>query len=81
MREFEKRVTEITVLPKGAAIFDERATRICIEDEAGGEYVIIKQNRDDMKPGEVSVEDADWPAIRAAINQMMEDIQKRERVQ
>ena len=43
MSEYETRVTEVMVNMKLEAIFSDYATRIRIDDEAAGEFVVIDQ--------------------------------------
>ena len=67
---YETRITQITVAPAGQPIFAELATIIEIEDEAAGEFVIVKQpGRDD--PGKISISQEDWPVLRDAIDRMI----------
>jgi hypothetical protein len=65
----ETRTLAVIVLPAGVPIFNERAIRIEIEDEAGGEFVILRQDDD----GKICVEPSDWPVLRAAIDRMIEE--------
>jgi hypothetical protein len=65
--EIETRTLALIVLPKGVPIFNERAIRIEIEDEAGGEFVILRQD----DGGKISVEPSEWPVLRAAIDRMV----------
>jgi hypothetical protein len=67
------RVTQLTVAPKGAPVFSEDATTITIEDEGGGEFVIVSQPGRDKDIGIMSDE---WPAIRDAIDRMIQETTK-----
>ncbi len=67
------RVTQLTVAPEGAAVFSEDATTITIEDEGGGEFVIVSQPGRDKDIGIMSDE---WPAIRDAIDRMIQETRK-----
>jgi len=67
--DYETRVTKLTVAPKGKPIFDESATDIYLEDEAGGEFVIVEQYNEGY--GKVAIDVYEWPTIRAAINKMI----------
>ena len=65
--EFEIRNIAILVYPKGKPIFDEKATRVEIVDEAGGEFVEVNQ-------GGVSalrIDPCEWPTLRSAIDEMI----------
>lgn len=66
------RVTRLLVVPEGEPVFSEEATTVEIEDEAGGEYVIVSQHgRIDL--GKICINPEEWPALRAAINRLVRD--------
>ena len=66
MTEYETLLSSITVKPKGAPIFSENATVICLEDMAAGTFVTVSQ--DGSKIG-ITVEE--WPHIRDAIERII----------
>jgi hypothetical protein len=61
-----KRVKSIIIHPEGRPIYDEMATTIEIDDEAGGEFVVIKQH-DKV----IAINPEEWPVIRDAISEMV----------
>jgi len=65
----ERRVTQLTVAPQGEPIFHERSYRVEIDDEAGGEFVVVRSQCEG--DGKVSIDKSDWPALRDAINRMV----------
>ena len=67
------RVTQLTVAPEGEEVFSMDATTITIEDEGGGEFVIVSQPGRDKDIGIMPVE---WPAIRDAIDRMIQETRK-----
>ena len=69
MNELEIRVTKLTVVAKGKPIFDESTTHIYLEDEAGGEFVIVEQHNEGY--GKVAIDPYEWPTLRSAINKMI----------
>lgn len=71
MKTYTNRITEITVVPDGEPIFSERATRIKIEDEAGGEFVIIEQTFGTTGENQVRIDPEEWPNIRTAVENMI----------
>lgn len=75
--EYETRPTRLTVAPTGAAIFAERATHIEIDDEGGGEFVVIRQAGNDDKEYLLRVDADEWEPIVAAVNRLLADIAKR----
>lgn len=74
------RTTRLSVLPKGEPIFSERCTHITIDDEAAGEYLAVEQQSEsgDVKPQVILLDPSEWPVLRGAIDQMMEEITKHE---
>jgi hypothetical protein len=63
----ETRTLALIVLPEGEPLFNQRAIRIEVEDEAGGEYVVLRQEDD----GKICIEPNEWPELRAAIDRMI----------
>jgi hypothetical protein len=72
---YDTRITQLTIVPNGEALFHHMATIIEISDEAGGEYLTIKQFNDRSKPGEIEIDDQLWPTLRGAIDRMFEEIE------
>ena len=69
MTDYETRTTRIVVLRKGAELFDESATSIEIEDECGGEFLMISQSPD-AGTQKIKFDPQEWPHIRAAIDRL-----------
>lgn len=67
----EARVTRIHILPAAAPIYDERGFSVEIDDEAGGEFVVVNCNDELCAVGQIRVDPGEWPALRAAIDQMI----------
>jgi len=72
--DYQTRITQLTVLPKGEPIFHEGATRITITDEAAGEFVEVTQCCDADSDQTIRLDPEEWPAVRAAVNTLMEHI-------
>ena len=71
VKPYRTRITCLLVLPEGQPAFSEMGTTVEIEDEAAGEFVVVAQHaRTDM--GKIAINPEEWPALRAAINQMIE---------
>lgn len=68
--QYITRTTQLAVVEDGKPLFDGSATIISIDDEAGGEFVRVRQVRgaQDMSIG---IDPAEWPAIRDAVNQLI----------
>lgn len=69
---YETRITKITIVPEKEPLFSESATEISIEDEAAGEFVVIKQSAS-TENGMIAITQKDWPLIRDAIDRMIKE--------
>lgn len=67
--DYETRVVGVLVCPVGQPTYSEMCTRIEITDEAAGEFVEVSQGRADA--GRIRIEPGEWPALRAAIDDMI----------
>jgi hypothetical protein len=67
------RVTQITIVPEGEPIFCDLGYTVKIDDEAAGEFVVIEDHSDDE--GRIAINPQDWPALRRAINKMVNNCQ------
>ena len=76
--EYEIRVTRCHVLPKGEPLFSEMAATVEIVDEAGGEYVLVKQQSTRPDSGEqtIAIERDEWPPLRDTIDRMIAECRK-----
>ena len=74
--KYTSRITQITVLPVGEAIFSEKATVISIDDESGGEYIVVRQQMDTTREMNqtVAFDPDEWEEIKGVIDQMFKDI-------
>lgn len=55
-------------------MYSEMTTTVEIDDEVGGEFVVVSQEgRDDI--GKIAINPEEWPALRAAINRMVKACQ------
>ena len=76
---FIQRFTRISVVPEGEPIYSERATEIEIQDEAAGEFLVVRQVNDRNKDAaEIIIEPDNWPAIRGAIELLLASLRKGE---
>lgn len=62
------RVTRLHVLPEGEPLFDVRGFRVEIDDEGGGEFVIVSEFG-----GNIRIDAKEWPALRKAIDRMVKE--------
>lgn len=63
--------TELVVKPVKEPIFSEMATRIRLEDEASGCFVILEQPEGNIHRKGVAISDAEWPLIQQAVHTML----------
>lgn len=67
MSKLQTRITRIHVTPD--TIFNERAFSVEIVDEGGGEYLVIRNDSDQL-----AIDDHQWPAMRDAIDLMVRNV-------
>lgn len=74
--KYTSRITQITVLPVSDPIFSEKATVISIDDEAGGEFITVKQQMDTTRESDqtVAFDPDEWEEVKGVIDQMFKDI-------
>ena len=65
------RTTQLTIAPEGEPIFSERAFTVTIDDEAGGEFVLVRSNVEVLPTGTISIDPSEWPALREAIDRLI----------
>jgi hypothetical protein len=72
---YEIRITRLTVAPPTACLFDEQSMDIELRDDAGGEFVIVRQKLGhvDVKEQEILIEATEWPAMRTAIEYLLSE--------
>ncbi len=64
------RVTQITVLPSHNKIYDLGVYSITIDDEGGGEYLVLEEQQDGGS-GKVKIDPEQWPELRDAIERIL----------
>lgn len=75
-KPYQTRITRMTILPEGDPIFSEIPTHIEVEDEAAGEFLVIRQCNETTRPdsNSVSITPEEWPMVKAAVDQMMDSL-------
>lgn len=64
--------TRVSIMPEyNPVIFDERTTHVEIDDEAAGEFVVLRQIRDDGH-ATIRIDPSEWKDIRGVINGLIE---------
>lgn len=64
------RVLAMIVHKPDESIFSESATRVEIDDEGAGEFVRVRQDRDDGSQS-VTIDVGEWPVLRKVIDEMV----------
>lgn len=62
------RVTRLHVLPEGEPLFSEQTFTVEIDDEAGGEFVVVSDSAEKIR-----IDAKEWPALREAIDRMVKE--------
>ena len=68
---YETRVISKVHLKEGDEIFSESCTTVEIADEAGGEFVTVRQSSDSGGE-EIKIDPIEWPSLRALIDEMID---------
>ncbi len=68
--KYEVRILTLIHGPVESALFSEGTTKISIDDEAAGEFVVIEQ-QESTEQGIIKISPDEWPTLRTAINQMI----------
>ena len=74
--KYHTRVTRLVVLPEGKPLYAEAATTVEIDDEAAGEFVIVRQ--DGRTDNSIAIDPDEWPELRAAIDRLVGDCKESE---
>ena len=76
MKPYIARITQVTIAPEGEPIFSEMATDICIEDDAAGEYLVLRQST--RNDGTIAINPEEWDAIKRTIDNMLAEMKAHE---
>jgi len=64
--EYMRRPTRWHIVLAGEPTYSELATEIRLDDEGGGEFVVLAQGR--FSTGEIAINPEEWPALSDAIS-------------
>ena len=70
------RTTQLTVAPEREPVFSELAFTVTLDDEAAGEFVVLRTNEVRNDNGAISINPEEWPELREAIDRMMQECRK-----
>ena len=79
MSKLITRITRMHIIPEGEPIYTEKGYSVEIDDEAGGEFVILKDGSIATESVGVRIDPADWIEVRAAVNDLMDQIKRHEK--
>lgn len=71
MSAYEFRTTRVHVIPEGQPIYSAEAFSVEIDDDAGGEFVVVNCNDEQCENGQIRLNPEEWPALRQAIDDMV----------
>lgn len=72
MRNFKATTLTVSVHPEGEnPVFSESATHVCIDDESGGPFVVLKQTHDHAQVGEVRIDFDEFKTIARVVGKMI----------
>jgi hypothetical protein len=75
--KYETRILKVGVMREGLALYDELQTTVEIEDEGGGEFVVLSQTPSGVKEDQkISIDVSEWPTLRKAIDDMVKRCKK-----
>jgi len=70
--EVEVRVTRLAVIPRGESLFSHTATTVSVNDEAAGEFVVVKgQSCEEGMEETINIDPHEWSTLRSAIDYMI----------
>ena len=69
---YQTRTISIAVMPTDDPIYSETVTTVSIEDESGGEFVIVDQSSGGNY-GKIAINPEEWPTLRNAIDKMINE--------
>lgn len=79
MSKLITRITRMHIIPEGEPIFTEKGYTVEIDDESGGEFVIVKDGSISTDSVGVRIDPKDWIEVRAAVNDLMDQIKRHEK--
>lgn len=69
----ESRITAMVVKSEGEPLFTEKSFGVSIEDEGGGEFIVVERRLSGYE--RIAINPEEWPVLRDAIDQMIEECQ------
>lgn len=79
MSKLITRITRMHIIPEGEPIYTEKGYTVEIDDESGGEFVVLKDGSITTDSVGVRIDPADWPAVRDCVEQLIYAIKNHEK--
>jgi hypothetical protein len=76
MEQYHIITKSLIVKPKDQKIFSDMATEISIEDEAAGEFIVLKQHAKYGESPEIRIDPCEWSIICRAVEDQLEQIKE-----
>lgn len=76
MIKYSTKISELIVVPESHDIFSEYTTRVSIDDEGAGGFIVISQTIDDYQKIKIDVDE--WPYIKDAVERIIAEIKQYE---
>lgn len=73
--EFVTKTLSAIVMPKGDAVFSDKATTVTILDEGAGPFLEVSQENE-REGAKIRIAPEEWTELREAINTMFEEALK-----
>lgn len=72
---YETRITRLSVGLADKELYAPAVTHVEIDDEGGGEFIVLRQHPDD-KDGEqtIRIDPEEWPAVAKAVARLMKEM-------
>ena len=59
--------TQFTIITQDNPIYSADVTTVTVTDEGAGAFLTINQTNEDLRAGEIRIEDVEWPSFCKAV--------------
>jgi len=76
---YQKRILKVAIMSDEASrVFDDGITMVEIQDEGGGEFIIIEQFNNSSGVDQIRIDVDEWPHVQNVVLEMINNIKKWE---
>jgi hypothetical protein len=76
---YQKRILKVAIMSDEASrVFDDGITMVEIQDEGGGEFIIIEQFNNSSDVDQIRIDVDEWPHVQNVVLEMINNIKKWE---